>query len=166
MIDKLADEIKRDRESGTPGPWFQTHVPGWMPSGRTHIAARNHDTSTIAGDCPIAVAKDGATHWENKWPAEVNARRIARLPDLEAAYLAQAELLAEAVEALEACLSNMTAPHANFEAGCCMCGTEMDATGFYPHEGHTPTDAGLYHAEQAIARARATLARIKESTDV
>lgn len=72
----LIDDIKRDREAGTPGPWRvvdDTEVYG--PEFPDH-----HDTKLA------------------DWVHLSDTRRIARVPDMEAALLA-AEELAEAVEA-------------------------------------------------------------------
>lgn len=94
------EQLAKDRATGTPGPWHHCHINGWgVPDEVRMVAARNHEAKAIAGDCPIAVAKDGAVHWETKWPAKINARRIARVPDLEA-YALTAKRQLEAAEAL------------------------------------------------------------------
>lgn len=59
-------------------------------------------------------------------------------------------------EGISELLRNVTAEHASFETGCCMCGIDMNA-GIYAHEGHAATDSGVYYMEQAISLARATL---------
>jgi len=71
------EELKRDREAGAGGPWkwidqdgYYTLSPGIFISDSTDVTPWGDNIDTV------------------------NARRIARLPDLEAAFL-------EAVEALE-----------------------------------------------------------------
>ena len=80
----LADDIRADRETGTPGPWgCSKAIEVWVMAGTLHVAT-------------IPRAQDG--DWS---PA--NAHRIARLPDLEAAYLtllAEHEALKERADAL------------------------------------------------------------------
>ena len=76
----LLDEIKRDREAGTPGPWCNSHLDtrefeveeNGQPVGETY----GRDDETFA-----------------------NARRCVRVPDMEKALLA-AEKLAKATDAL------------------------------------------------------------------
>ena len=72
----MIDDIKRDREAGTQGPWKHgSTVGGW-------------DAVTCEGPTPIAVLALNEP---------VNATRIARVPDMEAALIA-AEELADAVD--------------------------------------------------------------------
>ena len=90
-------QIKADREAGTDGPW---HVPDQTWS--------RHLTVEVSGDglipCP---GSHGAMSYTNDicsmgWGAETpiwsaNARRIARVPDLEAQVIADADRIAELV---------------------------------------------------------------------
>ena len=81
----LIEQIKRDREAGTPGPWQRAK------SLRNHrLDDFNVDGPDRRGICSTGGYADGkeGTHDENK----ANARRIARVPDLEAALLAADEL--------------------------------------------------------------------------
>jgi len=74
----IFDDIRKDREAGTPGPWgLSEAVHVWVMAGNLHVAT-------------IPRATDG--DWS---PA--NARRIARVPRLERIALA-AEELAEAAD--------------------------------------------------------------------
>lgn len=67
------DEIEKDRTAGTPGPWRVGPVD---------------DTVVIAPDGSEVAAIDGDYNEPDLWPVmEANARRIARLPELEQAYL-------------------------------------------------------------------------------
>lgn len=83
----LIDQIKQDREAGTDGPWL------------------NDDLLVYSlRPCKSWI---GADSWENSWQAHItrdgqrktplsevkaNARRIARVPDMENALLAAEEL--------------------------------------------------------------------------
>lgn len=78
----LIDDIRKDREAGTPGPWDGRYVEDGMP---TDV-------------CKFGVISTSAGHETARvWGLE-DAYRIARVPDMEAALLA-AEELAEAVVA-------------------------------------------------------------------
>lgn len=76
----LIEDIKRDHEAGTRGPWFaerdayEDHGFGWFISGDGYCRA------DIVG--PII-------------HTEANAHRIARVPEMEAALMAADELAAE-----------------------------------------------------------------------
>ena len=79
----LIDDIKRDLELGTPGPWDNTGTHGrptefgvYAPAGRS-VCSTGSYSDGLAG-----------TYFENC----VNATRIARVPALEAALLAAVEL--------------------------------------------------------------------------
>ena len=89
MID--LDEMKRDMEAGTPGPWFLegnwdhksgNRLGGWVSN------------NPPAGSPVFALEASVGT------PNEIaaNARRIARVPDMEATIIAQAAT----IEALRA----------------------------------------------------------------
>lgn len=67
------EEIEKDRSEGTSGPWRVGPVD---------------DTVVIAPDGSEVAAIDGDYNEPDLWPVmEANARRIARLPELEQAYL-------------------------------------------------------------------------------
>lgn len=79
------EDIKRDREAGTPGPWetdSRDHDAPYqdikMRSGRRNI-------------CNIWI--DDAPVPDYNFEQLANARRIARAPELEAAFLEAVELL-------------------------------------------------------------------------
>lgn len=80
------EQIRKDREAGTPGPWhvgryaLQDIDRGWFVGGNGYCRAQ------IVGP---------ATH------IEANARRIARVPELEAAVLAANEHLVKRLESLQ-----------------------------------------------------------------
>jgi hypothetical protein len=85
MTDKLVEQIKQDREAGTPGPWKTdteydvTGPMGWM-----------------VADMLVLDGNPSATE-------AANARRIARVPDMEARILADAEVI-KAAEELAHCV--------------------------------------------------------------
>lgn len=60
------------------------------------------------------------------------------------------ELLREARELIE---------HGDFREGYCMCGSAVEAHGF--GDGHSPVDAGVYYAGQAMERIDAKLASLE-----
>jgi hypothetical protein len=79
----LADAIRADREAsipGTVGPWVQK---GWSITAE---AASNPEVGNLGGMiCAVCAG------FENAYEADANARRIARTPDLESAYLQLAD---------------------------------------------------------------------------
>ncbi len=112
----LIDDIKRDREAGTPGPWSghnMVHADGQRPMTAEEIGeyvmnsvkmgdpnrflfvSGKHDDG---GACDICHTGNGP-----RGPA--NTRRIARVPDMEAALLA-AEELADVVNLWREALSD------------------------------------------------------------
>lgn len=74
------DELRADREAGTGGPWEVFNDPECARPGIEAIG----ETIVVYG-CD----DDG----EGVHGDHANARRIARLPDLEAAYLEAVDLL-------------------------------------------------------------------------
>ena len=80
----LIDDIKRDRENGTPGPW----VAKWPVSP---------DHPFIESVCNFAEKPSGDEYYMNvNGLCEAqDARRIARVPEMEAALLAADELAAK-----------------------------------------------------------------------
>lgn len=68
--------MKADREAGTPGPWRVGPVD---------------DTVVVAADGSEIAAIDGDYNEPDLWPMmEANARRIARVPDMEETILSLA----------------------------------------------------------------------------
>jgi len=86
------DEIERDAKAGTPGDWERT--PNGMGKGLSEFSIQGHGRRGICSTGGYEDGKDG-TFEENK----ANARRIARLPDLERIALAANEL-ADSVDSL------------------------------------------------------------------
>ena len=76
----LIDDIKRDREAGTPGPWRIKDCDS-MGDRCTHYYQEvwNDETDILVTTEVTRAHNDGG---------RVNMRRIARVPDLEAALLA------------------------------------------------------------------------------
>src|SRR5690606_20223008 len=93
MID--LEQLEADREAGTTGPWIVRTLENF---GYNIVHYKDCDKFNI-----IRVVKTASEH---------DARRVARLPDLEEAYISSTEKVAElqakldkAVEALQEILS-------------------------------------------------------------
>lgn len=87
----MIEDIKRDREGMPDGGWFSLPMQG--PRAQNNFArvfATDDDLRYIA-DCRDTL------NFHSKTDNETNARRIARVPSMEAALLA-AEELADAVD--------------------------------------------------------------------
>lgn len=99
----LIDDIRKDREAGTPGPWLGHNmvnsdgrpmtpdeigeyvcnsVKMGKPDRFLFVGAKHSD----GGDCDIC-------HTGNGPKGESNTRRIARVPEMEAALIAADELV-------------------------------------------------------------------------
>lgn len=90
----MIDDIKRDRENGTPGTWVADGE--FMEDGykvRVALPPQHGIPGAFIAQCSYDWEEDQIS-WK---AAECNARRIARVPDMESAMLA-AEELAEACE--------------------------------------------------------------------
>ena len=90
----LIDDIKRDREAGTPGVWSVCEYDG---GDVDHWAAMPSVQAEDKYDCAI-VHWDGFTQrfWRSAngdCQIHANARRIARVPAMEAAILAAVDAL-------------------------------------------------------------------------
>lgn len=60
------------------------------------------------------------------------------------------------VDALQACVASIE--HADMSDGVCCCGDDMETHSEPMSCGHSPVDAGEYHAYRAIQSARTALA--------
>ena len=90
----IFDDIRRDREAGTPGPWG--HREHWADDDEREVYGRADETPPFGEWSAIAtVSAYDDTEYGDK--AEANARRIARVPELERIAL-DAEELAAAVD--------------------------------------------------------------------
>lgn len=80
----LINDIKRDREAGTPGPWRVVDSNS-IGDRCTHYYQEvwNDETDILVTTEVTRAHNDGG---------RVNVRRIARVPDMEAALLAAEEL--------------------------------------------------------------------------
>ena len=97
--DAIAARVRQDREAGTPGPWVHDdQLPQWINMHDDNGAVWNVATAHVCCGHPV----DGSA---------ANARRIAALPDLEAAYL---DLYDE--------VQRLRAERDALQAQCCMCG--------------------------------------------
>lgn len=85
----LIDDIKRDRGAGTPGPWVIGKALDVSDYGFEHLFI-NSGEKVVLGGCGCCGSPNGH--------CGADPRRIARVPDMEAALLA-ADRLADAVEA-------------------------------------------------------------------
>jgi hypothetical protein len=86
----LIDDIRRDRGAGTPGPWQLDGIAITYllpPYGSPVDVCLMGEPAQSPGDI-LAMMQ--------KW--EMNARRIARVPDMEAALIA-AQVLVDALDA-------------------------------------------------------------------
>jgi rubrerythrin len=88
----LIDQIKADREAGTPGPWAYEAHGDTMQYG----VGVCHALSDIEMAFPLSGQVDSDVMVTDPVCVEVNcqtnARRIARVPDMEAALLAAVEM--------------------------------------------------------------------------
>ncbi len=83
----LIDDIKRDREAGTSGPFY---IGGDHGGGLVHHVYSDDTTGSRVADCEcIAVPKQ---------TIDANARRIANVPAMEDALLAAVTVLTECRE--------------------------------------------------------------------
>jgi len=93
MID--LDEMKRDMEAGTKGPWSfmrSTQKDVKLTGGSVHMVGFGDSTPyAFVSGLDVDAPNEGTS----------NARRIARVPDMEAAIIAQAATI-EALRAREA----------------------------------------------------------------
>lgn len=97
MID--LEQLKADREAGTDGPWL--YRPDKFDDWGI-VKNSKHYVICQARDPEICSAKELNEHRRAKTdPWGSYARRIARLPELEAAYIEVATKLDMAVEALQ-----------------------------------------------------------------
>ena len=88
-MSNLIDDIKRDREAGTSGPFY---IGGDNGGGLVHCVYSDDATGSRIANCEcIAVLKQ---------TIEANARRIARVPAMEDALLAATALADKAHAAL------------------------------------------------------------------
>lgn len=86
MADDLIEAIKRDRESGTPGPWTVRDCESYGDRCKTFFQEVWNDSTDILVTTEVTRAhNDGGT---------VNMRRIARVPTMEARILADADRIA------------------------------------------------------------------------
>ena len=112
-------QMVADREAGTPGPWRIVRLASSFDSRDSSFGI----SYGRSGNRLALVDGEGNSSSHN----EPNARRIARLPDIEAAYLTLAAENAtlraseaaalERVAELEAALANPVAVHANMLRG-------------------------------------------------
>lgn len=87
------EELKRDREAGTPGDWSVEDCHGdTMDACKWENGAFQVLSDVCQYHAVADVSCNSSCRLEDE--CEANARRIARLPDLEAAFL-------EAVEAIK-----------------------------------------------------------------
>ena len=87
----LIDKIRKDREAGTPGPWRVHNCESLGERCLNFYQEIWNDETDILVTTEVTRAhNDGG---------KVNMRRIARVPDMEAALIAAEELMAAAAAA-------------------------------------------------------------------
>lgn len=100
----LIEQIKANREAGTPGPWWVPHfAKDNHPCDCTYILSEN---GGLGGVAKIEInnglhISEGGNDAPDLEQAKANARRIACVPDMEARILSDADRIAhlEAVKA-------------------------------------------------------------------
>ena len=122
MTDTLLEQIKADRENGTQGPWRQ----GQSGNLRVYGPDGMGEHSGLVFDVETGKASKG----------RANARRIARVPDLEAAYIALTEARARDAETIKT--AKVLARLVKQEADC-----------------YDPSDSGAEEMYEALAAFRA-----------
>lgn len=95
----MIDDIKRDREAGTPGPWLHGGFSGVHAYGICDTMDCSVLGRIATAEITDRTDRDGR-HWSTSGNSETNARRIARLPDLEAKYIALKEAADELAESM------------------------------------------------------------------
>lgn len=106
MTDKLIEQIKRDREAGTPGPWVAGahHSPGIDRMVEHHVV--NSHVNGAENWIGVHIQPRFAVEAHGK----ANAARIARVPEMEARIMSDADeiarLRAELATAKE-CIANL-----------------------------------------------------------
>jgi hypothetical protein len=94
-MDKLIDDIRKDRKAGTPGPFKETTDHDWVLDTEGESA---YFVIAGAGGKPVFVAAvESAFGFDDRNQAD--ARRLCRIDDMEARILADAEAL-KAADAL------------------------------------------------------------------
>jgi len=106
MTDELIERINADCETGTPGPWAWDKPNGFTYEGGFYAG---NETVCDFGDSESYYPKEGEP------PNDTDARRIARVPDMEARILADAKIIKAAQEladAVDKCNNGL--PHPQF----------------------------------------------------
>lgn len=95
----LIDDIKRDREAGTPGRWvspYELYDNGWeLETGGENTYVGIGPKCAGQSKPPVAITAVESAFGRDA-VVDANARRIARVPDMEAALLAADRLAYEA----------------------------------------------------------------------
>lgn len=86
-VTDMADSIRADREAGTPGPWMAAELEEALCSYEDWPEV-NIEANDDCGTHSLAHVRYGCSEAKVEGDVYANARRIARLPDLEEAYLA------------------------------------------------------------------------------
>ena len=120
----LIDDIRRDREAGTPGDWIALNMTHEEGRPMTHEELGEYVKNSLNMGVPdkfLFVSGEGdngsvdVCHVGNGPKGGWNARRIARVPQLEAAYIEQAAEIERLREALEPSGSTKYAYSGEFE---------------------------------------------------
>ena len=146
------DQMIADRDAGTQGGWVIGRA-NYKDSGRAWI-----NTSDISwhGLAAVVTTVEG----ERSAAGEANARRIARVPLLEAEIIRLTARVIDLEGALGHCVAAIE--HADMSDGVCCCGENMEGHSNPMDCGHSPTDMGEHHAYQVLNLARAALSTTEE----
>lgn len=115
MTPTETEQMRADMAAGTPGPWISDAVFSYTGHAtRVAFPDRYGVPGESIADCYQNWRDADITDQRISWKqAEVNACRIARLPTLETAYLAQAEEIARLREALKLLMDETYVPEPN-----------------------------------------------------
>lgn len=96
----LIDDIKRDREAGTPGPWLPDECEGEII--HEHSGAGTWVAAVCCGE------------YCSEPSEQADTRRIARVPEIEAALLAAEDHLVAALKAISDGYARTDISHEDF----------------------------------------------------
>ena len=145
-----------DRDAGTPGEWA-CHFGSDTECQCKSVVGEHGGFGAIAIICSDNGKRigDGGNDAPSEPEAKANARRIARVPFLEAEIIHLTARVAELEGALAGCVAAIE--HADMSDGVCCCGDNMEGHSDPMNCGHSPTDMGEYHAHHVLSVARAAL---------
>lgn len=105
MTDELIEQIKRDREAGTPGPWvapYETYDNGWTLDTGSQNSYVGIGPACESEDMPPVAITAVEMAFGMDDVLDANARRIARVPEMEARIMSDADEIARLKKLLAA----------------------------------------------------------------